>query len=331
MLNAVNVVVTCTKRKALPVHSGLALRAHTGSSPWDLARRWIERLEGAPAQLPARDLYQGDHWSVVRSMPEAAAKGQLRAKIWVLSAGYGLVDWLTPLASYSATFSPDHPDSVAVHGERWDSAIGGTRLDWWHALSAWSGPVKGSPRTLAKLAEDEPQTPALVVASSVYLAAVRDDLTRMRDRLETPELLSIVSAGAEGLGALTGHLIPADARFRGLLGGGMNSLNSRVARKILAEAGRWPVRNSVLKKRYGRLLAKQDALEAYDRVPLSDAQVRRFVEVALRADPTVKKTPLLRRLRDGGQACEQKRFGALFKEVRAQFLEATSKEAVHGA
>jgi hypothetical protein len=53
----------------------------------------------------------------------------------------------------------------------------------------------------------------------------------------------------------------------------------------------------------------------YDRDPQSDDAVRSFIRNARREQPTMGHTALLRRLRAGGRACEQKRFKALFQQV----------------
>lgn len=332
MTRSVNVVVTCTKRKAKPVLSQHRLRQVGGRSVAERARRWIARLDGEKGErVPACNLYQGDHWSVVSSLPDAAAKGGVEAKVWVLSAGYGLIPWEAPLLPYSATFSRDHADSVTACAERLGEAVPAVQAAWWESLSSWSGPLPGAPRRLAEIVQADPRASLLVIGSSVYLRAAQRDLTEALDALPDPAALSIVSSGSDDLGVrLTPHMIPSDARLRASLGGGMNSLNARVARKILEEARRWPVRSDALQPRYRRLLAAQQDLVSYDRRPMDDAQVRQFIADALRKDASAKKSPLLRRLRDGGRACEQKRFGALFETVKAEFLE-VQKEVLHGA
>jgi hypothetical protein len=49
---------------------------------------------------------------------------------------------------------------------------------------------------------------------------------------------------------------------------------------------------------------------------MSDDDVRRFIRERLRAEPDLRHTRMLRDLRDGGRACEQKRFRRLFMQVR---------------
>ena len=51
------------------------------------------------------------------------------------------------------------------------------------------------------------------------------------------------------------------------------------------------------------------------RKAVTDEEVRVFVRNALNANPRARHTSLLREYRQAGYACEQKRFGRLFKEV----------------
>ena len=326
----INVVVTCTKRKLLPVAERLEFRGCSGRSTRERAKRWIGRLASTKSEsTPAHAVYAGDHWATVRSFPEAARKGGLRPKIWILSAGYGLIAWDAPIKAYSATFSADHPDSVCPSPPGQPPVV--ARNSWWEALSAWEGPQPGAPRTLTELAQSDPKTPLLVVASNVYLSAVQPDLMGARNALKTHDLLSIVSAGCDTLGQLTDHLIPADARLKHLLGGGMQSLNVRIARKILGESDRWAPRCATLTKRFKGLLSRQKDFVQPQRTPMSDGEVRTYVRKALKKNPTLTRSPLLRLLRDSGRACEQKRFGGLFLEAAAALKQVHKQETIfHG-
>ena len=98
-----NLVVTCSDRKTRPVPRARMLRSVRGRNIDDRVRRWIERLEdGSEESLPAVDLYAGDHWAVVRSLETVASGRGLDARIWVASAGYGLIPLRGLVRSYSA-------------------------------------------------------------------------------------------------------------------------------------------------------------------------------------------------------------------------------------
>src|SRR5205807_3679443 len=74
--------------------------------------------------------YSGDHWSVVRSIADSSCDA-FQIRIWICSAGFGLIRWQDSIGPYSATFARSHPDSVTGRGRT------GTSSEWWNGLTHW--------------------------------------------------------------------------------------------------------------------------------------------------------------------------------------------------
>jgi len=314
MTPAVNLIVTCTRRKTLatPPH-----RRMSDVNARDITRRfqeWVKRLtEGNDDTLPAHALYAGDHWSITRNLVQSADAGARPVNGWICSAGYGLIGMDTAVRSYAATFSHDNRDSVTKKLPGRTAAV-----EWWEQLCHWRGPEPGRLRRLAEVARHRPDAVMLVVGSPAYIGAVSDDLVAARAELADPERLIIISAGLTNLPPLDEHLLPCDARMQKSLGGALMSLNIRMAREVLTHNPKGDLRIGRLRTRYKALLARQPDLVSFDRAPLDDDQVRDFIRKALKVDRTLRHTPLLRSLRAIGRACEQKRFRALWYEVRRE-------------
>src|SRR2546423_14228942 len=101
-----HIVVTCTDTKTVSVHPSLTVRTLPTGPPSARVREWIGRLEGAPGErIPVRDLYRGNHWSIVKSLEAEAANVGVEATLWVASAGYGLLSMEAQVHPYAATFS----------------------------------------------------------------------------------------------------------------------------------------------------------------------------------------------------------------------------------
>lgn len=312
-MDVVNVVVTCTKDKRFPVSKDCQLRDVAPNTlrermqDWHgrLNRRWRERVS-------VKDLYAGDHWANVRSFESNFFK----IDVWVCSAGFGLVridDQITP---YAATFSGKHPDSVT--NKLKDVPSLDASKHWWNRLTKWKGHFEQRPRSLSALMATYPKRSTLVVASNTYLKAIVGDLREGVDHLADPDQLSIVCAGTQKLDGLDANLVPCDARLQAATGGARRSLNTRLGKKILSES-RLPPKASTLTRRYRELLKQQPAIATYDRRPMNDDDVKQFILKQLLSNPELCHSPLLRRLRDQNKACEQKRFAALYREVREQF------------
>jgi hypothetical protein len=315
-MQPVNLIVSCTNRKKAVVPEKLQLRSLINESLSCRLEQWVDRLQtyDVPPRRAA-DLYAGDHWQVAQAIPREAAESDWDIRLWICSAGYGLVRQSDLLKPYSATFVPRHPDSVSASapGATKDATAGA----WWPGLGAYPA-SKGAPRSIAELAAREPRIPVLLVASEPYLLAMASDLHEATGGLASRNLLSILSIGAnpKRLARLKAHLLPADARFEAVVGGTRTALNARVARYLFRQ-----LPNGALpsKRRLGLTLARLATdlppLQRFNRQRISDPQVRRFIDQERRADPQVTKTLLLKRLRASGMACEQFRFSEIFKQT----------------
>lgn len=269
-MTPVHVVVTCTKRKTRAPAEGLRLGGVGGGTPEARAAAWMERLRAAEGSTAtALELYAGDHWSVVRGLAEAGAGAGREVRLWVCSAGYGLVPSTAALFPYSATFSTGHPD--AVHASA-GLARKESHRRWWRALAGWEGPVPGAPRTLRDLVAREPAVPVLVVGSPAYLEPMADDLRGAAGALRDGESLLLLSGGAGALPGLERQHVPFGARLQGRLGGAMMSLNARVAREVLASDG--PLRAGEVAARLGALARDLPEFRYPERTRMSDDEVR---------------------------------------------------------
>ena len=97
-----------------------------------------------------------------------------------------------------------------------------------------------------------------------------------------------------------------------------NSLNVRIARSILVKLKDKPFSVSSLQACFNARIAAVPPLRKYDRTAMTDDEVRQFILPAILKDPKINWTTLLRKFREGGQACGQERFVCLFRSMKAQ-------------
>ena len=318
MATDLHIIVSCTDRKRAPVPPELHLREVHDEPPEPRARRWWNQLERHPHPTqPAESLYAGDHWRIARELPALAAEARFRPRLWVVSAGYGLIPAEAPLRPYSATFTRRHADSVAPTAT--PRATPALLRHWWRALAERPSPLPGAPRLLHELARTSPRARLLVVASPAYISALEEDLALAARALHRPEHLLILSAPAAGArGVLAPHWVPSEARLRMTLGGALPSLHVRLARELLRHArdtGAALMDVPGVQEYYGRLLHRSVHPPRFERTPMTDDEVLQFIARQVRTEKP-SWSAALRRLRDGGHACEQGRFRRLFLQSR---------------
>jgi hypothetical protein len=313
-MGGVNLIVSCTKRKTRDARASLRLRDLAGpATVEERVGAWIRRLRAERSGLlPARGLYCGDHWAVVRSIAEGVPGNGQAVRVWVCSAGYGLVTLDSHLAPYDATFTPGQPDSVVPSGL---PAPREAIPAWWAALCDWKGPEGAACRSIAAVAAAHPDDFLLVALSTDYLTAVAEDLRAASSALSEPDRLAVICAGADTLTGLDTHLLPCDARLQAVAGGALASLNVRLAARVLGSS-RKELSLARCRSLLRRWMSAEPERSAPARAPLTDDDVTGFIRQSLARAPGLRPTPLLQLLRKQGKACEHGRFVRLFQEVR---------------
>ena len=157
----------------------------------------------------------------------------------------------------------------------------------------------------------------MVVASAAYLIALGDDLIAARAELTNQDTMAVVCVGAPSTSPVRDMTIPADARLQTVLGGARQSLNVRLARRILEEQ-RGRVHFSAACNSVDEMMRAIPRPAQFNRATQSDHDVLRFIRQERGQAPKVSCTTLLRSFRDQGFACEQHRFGALFRAVQGE-------------
>ena len=298
----IHVIVTCSNQKSRPIPPRLQLGQVPGPNAAQRARRWISRLTrtSSTPQIPARDLYAGEHWSVARKFPALHRPGE-EIRLWACSAGYGLIPSDAPIMPYHATLTPGQANSVP-----------GAVASWWSVLSEWQGPTPQHPRSIRALAAADPTALFIFVISKSYLRACGVDIAAACAYIKDPDRLFIVSAGARPQGDLAAFMVPADARLQAHLGGTRRALNARIGAHLLSTGVR---SKDEAAEHLERLLAAQPPIPRYERKKQSDREVLDFIAGRLAHTPTAAANRLLREFRDAGLACEQHRFSRLYRTV----------------
>lgn len=306
----VQIVVACANRKVEAAPPDLRL----GTYPPDLRTRseqWTKRL-GSPRSygIEARNLYQGEHWSVVKQIADQAGHSGYAAEIWIVSAGYGLVPISARLEPYGATFSSGSADSISIGGRR-----NSNNQLWWDLLASSPNLDFSHPRTLSDLAYRDTSAPMIVALSESYLQAVQHDLIRAVEAKGTRLLLVSTGTPPAGLGEVQ---LPCDARLLSSLGGSRTSLIARVAKFIIATTSQHALDDTKVRMLLRNELDKSKDLPKYKRQRMTDAEVLAWITGHLASDRP-SASSLLRNLRDRGFACEQKRFAGIYEQALVEY------------
>jgi len=278
----------------------------------DRVEQWEALVSTASRQHVAADLYTGEYW---RTAMELASRIPLigETNVSVVSAGLGLVDLHDKVPKYGATLAAGHPDSVLACLS--SGAPSQVRRQWWEELTRSDVLGRHNPRRLVDLDEHGSDAGVLVCLGRSYLDAVAPDLISLVARLGNPGRVMVFASGPPRAG-LEECWVPVAGGLRLILGGSLSSTNLRSAMAVLAELGTTPPSVDRARRIVAALTATAGDLPSFDRRRQSDESILDWILDHLAKDPHTTKTPALRRFRDGGNACEQARFGRLFERAR---------------
>ena len=295
-------IANCAATKRVAAGEPVYLRNWSGSVRQRF-RWWRNAIEGQHYTMPARDCYAGDAWSQVLAA-EDTSRG--KSQLWVVSAGLGLLPADFPIPNYSATFVNSDPDSVASDSPG--------RTDWWNLLVEWRRQTSGI-GSITDLALANPKSVFLIALSAPYLTVLKHDIVAARSVLASPDNLLVISAGIRAIAGLGSSLLPIDARFENLVGGARSTLNARMLRYIVVENNSQNLSAAKISAALTATAKGLDSPRSVERLPLDDNDVATFIRPRLKETPRPSASVLLRSLRDGGFACEQKRFHRLYKTI----------------
>jgi hypothetical protein len=291
------VVTTCSLRKTTrPTSDATPATLPTGQQK-HVETAWLHKVRRLPADIPAIEFYAG------RGFGLAAEAARLAdAQLYVLSAGLGLVSARRHIPVYGLTVAEGHEDSVSerVSGE-FDAAGWFSRMLTNPHSDQWADAAKrGSGRILIAL-------------SRPYAAMVGESLSTLPAR--TLGRLRIFGASLESVLPASLHpaLVPYDDRLNAILPGTRSDFSQRAmfhfVSSIAIKSG--PDRQAdfaAVTAALGRLHFPNRPR----RPRRTDDEILKLISRRLRSETGAAK--MLAALRhDEGIACEQSRFGRLYR------------------
>ncbi len=294
---AAAVITICTYRKKVrPSIVATAVSLPFGSQS-AVESAWLKKIRGLPATVPASALYAGRGFGLAVQAATSA-----KARMYILSAGLGLVAASQRVPTYGLTVSDGHGESVAarVAGE-FDATA------WFSALlsspysNEWTDVVGRSGRILVALTRPY----AEMVGSSL---AGSDPAILPRLRIFGAALSAALPS------ALRPAIVPYDDRLDAILPGTRADFSQRALLHFVNfvaaknEARDREADFAAVEAALGRVAAPS----RMRRPRRTDEEILQLISARLQSEFGIAR--ILRALRDEeGVACEQSRFSRLYR------------------
>lgn len=307
MILKVHLITNCTNNKRSHLNNKISFSDILNKEVLDI-QDWVKATTSNQSRDLAIDTYAGDHWKVARDLH---SKG---IPLWVLSAGFGFISSHDEICSYDATFSPGGTNSVSRFASTTDSLS--DNITWWNQLHANRNCKYRY--DLTSMVKEHKQDFFCISASPQYLKVILPELlTLVEDKYLTAENTIIISSKIELPQILKPLHILATEDFCELLQGSRISLNIRLARYLIEKIDTRDEFSKQVKGEYQKLKQASKPAKKFDRQKMSDGEVSNYINRKLKSAPDkASATTLLATFRNEGFACEQKRFGKIFKQTQ---------------
>lgn len=300
-------LVSCAASKNQLAEPELQMRNIQGDGYDNVLSSWLRSLENVKHRYPALALYKGGYWSLIRKILTV----QSSWKTLIVSAGLGLVQDTDCIPGYEATFSTNQLDSIPSHQE---------------GSSVWFENIGGI-RRFKEYFEQQSASLLIVVLSQPYLKAIQSCLQWYIEHFGTEYLIVLSTESTKrAFPELHKSWIVLNEKMVHETGGVVGTLNASVLLWYVSQMIGEPISKASMKEHIALLSEKTASMESLiqkNRTPQTIEQVKqwisRWVQQSLRKNHSIAKTRALREYRQEGFACEQKKFGRLFAEVKADW------------
>jgi hypothetical protein len=297
------VVTNCSsikRRKGTSITPALEYR-----TVQSLTAAWVKMILQVDDLKPVVDTYGG------RTFTEAvAACKKIRANLYVISAGVGLVHANDKIPNYNLTVSLGN-GSIS----QWLDERGTTSDEWWVLLNQ----KLGKPYPIFQLSK---KSEGLILAlPSTYLKMIMAELMMMPNELRNKLIIITSTAGQKSIHSdLLPRCLPYDERLDGHAAyrGTRNDFPQRALKHLVNEIDFQKNSIEEIKLEVLNFLNGLSKPTLPTRIKLDDEQIKALISKNW-AIYLGKRESLHRFLRDVALvACEQKRFGILWNQVKLE-------------
>lgn len=299
----IHFITTCTAQKSVKPSIKQCLNNYQDNNYLD----WLTQLgpyRKEEATVSVDELYTGQSFKIAKKTCEA-----LNIEMHVLSAGFGLLDFKQRIPPYNASFSPSK-DKVPSPSNQ-----------WWKKIT--TNEYFNFSRSVKDLFKEHPNDIFIICCGREYLFAIKDDLhdaiTSLSDTKK--QLIVICSDISKMSAAIESNCIKSDSRFKNVPQQIFNN-NSITDRTLTTHVGCVVMKKLVDGSTVNSIINELNELVKDVAPPTkpkrqqqSDEFILNFIERALKDTPNIGCASLLKQYQSQGNACQDTRFRALFKQV----------------
>lgn len=260
-MKKLNIIVSCVANKSTPIPFDLKFRNIKLDTIPKMANQWINKLKSTDTPLiKANQLYSGAAWNTIVSSKEISNHlHNYEVKWYIMSVGYGVIEWDQPIKPYSITFSKPSFDGLRKRVLKQK-----VNLEWWDYITTKRN-IKISDITTI-------DSTTIILGSTEYINAVREDLAKATNFM-------IFSSTYNASHFVDKH-VQTHEKLRFITGGGKADNNARNLKFVLEHLDEWGDNLNNINTNLSKIISgiKQELPKAnHSRKPISVEEAKQVI------------------------------------------------------
>lgn len=297
-------VSSCTNSKKIAPEKHMTINNFSDQLHLEnVINEWKNRIKQHPKEAlhKAKDLYKGGSWKATLNTFKTLSEYD-QTTLLIASAGYGLINSEKPIAAYDCTFAFNTENSVSKF-----HSISFSNMLWWDNINDFS------------LKDLNANANVFIVLPYDYLIATQNTIQKFIQKFGNR--LFIFTANKRSLPHfMIPFQIKFDDRFHSIDKGVVSNRLQRTVQWLSTEISikKLPIHHKSLQNHIDSVLENFEAIPTPKRQKISDEELKRHIQTMILENADLSASSGLRQLRDKGFACEQKKFGNLFRYIKSE-------------
>ncbi|MGK0469100.1 DUF6884 domain-containing protein [Clostridium sp.] len=299
----INIISSCTNSKKQTPSKSLQIENFNDDMDLeDIIRIWNSNIKAkGRTAFKATELYKGGSWQATLDTKEKLFI-KYKTELFIASAGYGLIHAEEKILPYDSTFASSTKNSINKFKN--NSKLK-ANIRWWNSINTF--PITSFSH----------EAYFFVILPHSYLIAAQDMIESLI-KMFTDKVFIFIANNHSLPPSMQKNIIKFDSRF--------NSFQAGVVSNMLQRAVLWlsteivtkdiPLSHTILQDHIEKEMFKYKIYVMPIRTKLTEQELYEKIKIMILENHISSPSKGLRLFRDMGYACEQKRFGKLFKEVK---------------
>ncbi|MGB6328540.1 MAG: hypothetical protein WBF48_06405 [Halarcobacter sp.] len=292
------IISNCTNAKKISPEDQLLLRNYDFSDIDEAKKEWNKTLSNnSSKKIIAKNMYKGIGWNAFLDSEINFSK-KFNTELLISSAGYGLIKADDEIVSYGITFAKAQEDSIHNFNSNNSSSI------WWDSINKFD------------LDNLNKEAFIFIVVPYEYLIAMENTINKLIELFG--KKVFILNVTKQKLPtSYANNILKFDTRFNTFQTGTLTSIIQRCMKWLSNEIinNELTIEQVSLQKYINDFLSKHNTYSVEKRIQQTDEEVITLISGHIQNDNIKSASKGLKKLRSIGFACEQKRYGQLFKQT----------------